>query len=219
MNESSYTAGLFLAAGALLAFAVLAVWCRRIRTFIRLLVLQGLAAGTFPIVIGSHTGDTGLIVVGVAVMLLRSGLLPWVVSRSLPSQAAEDDQGSAVNVTAALLAVAVLTSLAYAVCKPVVALDPSPSTRAAPAALAVIFTGLFVLITRRHAIGQLVGFIVLDNGIAAFAFLLTAGFPLVVELGASTDVLLAVLVLQVLTARMRLKFGGTDLDQLRQLRD
>ena len=59
----------------------------------------------------------------------------------------------------------------------------------------------------------------LDNGIAAFAFLLTAGFPLMVELGASTDILLAVLVLQVLTARMRLKFGGTDLDQLRQLHD
>ena len=51
-----------------------------------LLVLQGLAAGTFPIVIGSHTGDTGLIVVGVAVMILRSGVLPWVVNRSLPSQ-------------------------------------------------------------------------------------------------------------------------------------
>ena len=125
-----------------------------------------------------------------------------------------------MNATAGLLAVAVLTSLAYAVCKPVVALDPSPSTRAAPAALAVILHRLFVLITRRHAIGQVVGFIVLDNGIAAFAFLLTAGFPLDGRArrldGHAAS---AVLVLQVLTARMRLKFGGTDLDQLRQLHD
>jgi hydrogenase-4 component E len=43
--------------------------------------------------------------------------------------------------------------------------------------------------------------------------------PLVVELGVSLDVLLAVLVLQVLTMRMRAAFGGTDLDELRELHD
>jgi hydrogenase-4 component E len=219
VTESSYANGLFLAAGVLLALAVLAVWCRRMRTFLRLLVLQGVAVGTLPIVIGSYHADSGLIVVGAAVLILRGGVLPWVVGRSSGPDDAPDDQGSVVNVTAALLAVAVLTALAYAVTRPVVALDPSPATRAAPVALAVIFTGLFLLITRRRAIAQLVGFVVLDNGIAAFAFLLTAGFPLVVEVGASTDILLAVLVLQVLTSRMRLKFGGTDLDQLRQLHD
>jgi hydrogenase-4 component E len=59
----------------------------------------------------------------------------------------------------------------------------------------------------------------LDNGIAALAFLTTAGVPLIVEFGASLDILLAVLVLQILSGRMRVKFGGTDLDELRELRD
>ena len=65
----------------------------------------------------------------------------------------------------------------------------------------------------------MVGFLILDNGIALVAFLATAGLPLIVELGASLDLLLAVLVLQVLAARMRTKFGGMDLDQLRELHD
>ena len=86
-------------------------------------------------------------------------------------------------------------------------------------AIAVVLTGLFILVTRRRALTQVIGFVVLDNGIAALAFLITAGFPLIVELGASIDILLAVLILQVLTGRMRVKFGGTDLDQLRQLHD
>ncbi len=43
--------------------------------------------------------------------------------------------------------------------------------------------------------------------------------PLVVELGASLDLLLAVLILQVLTVRMRTKTGGLDLDALQELRD
>ena len=51
------------------------------------------------------------------------------------------------------------------------------------------------------------------------AFLATNGVPLIVELGASLDVLLAALVLQVLVARMRMKFGGIDLDQLKELHD
>ncbi len=59
----------------------------------------------------------------------------------------------------------------------------------------------------------------LDNAIAATAFLITAGVPLIVELGASLDILFAIMILGVLTDRMRVSFGGTDLNQLRELRD
>jgi hydrogenase-4 component E len=82
-----------------------------------------------------------------------------------------------------------------------------------------VLIGFFVLATRRKAITQVVGFLLLDNGIALIAFLATAGLPLVVELGAALDLLLIVLVLQVLAARMRTKFGALDLDQLQELHD
>ena len=59
----------------------------------------------------------------------------------------------------------------------------------------------------------------LDNGIDAVAFLATAGVPVIVELGVSIDVLFAVLVLGVLAGRMQAKFGGTDLDDLRELHE
>jgi formate hydrogenlyase subunit 3/multisubunit Na+/H+ antiporter MnhD subunit len=65
----------------------------------------------------------------------------------------------------------------------------------------------------------LIGFLLMDNGITAVGFLTTAGVGPVVELGVSLDVLLAVLVLGVLTGRMREAFGNTDLDELRELHD
>ena len=95
----------------------------------------------------------------------------------------------------------------------------SATTRALPVGLAVVFLGFFVLVTRRHALSQVVGFLLLDNGIAATAFLATSGVPVVVELGGSLDLLLLVLVLQVLAARMRVTFGRTDMDELSELRD
>ena len=65
----------------------------------------------------------------------------------------------------------------------------------------------------------MVGFLLLDNCITATAFLATSGVPLIVELGVSFDVLLAVLVLQILTTRVRETFGTTDIDDLRELHD
>ena len=88
-----------------------------------------------------------------------------------------------------------------------------------PVGIALVLIGFLVLVTRRHAFSQLVGFLVLDNGIATVAFLTAGGVPLVVELGASLDVLLVVLILQVLTARIRAEFGDADLDDLTELRD
>jgi hydrogenase-4 component E len=124
-----------------------------------------------------------------------------------------------VNVATSLLAAGALTLLAYAVTRPLVALAPSPATAILPAAVAVVLIGFFTLVTRRRALSQLVGFLLLDNGITATAFLAAAGVPLIVELGVSFDLLLVVLVLQVLSTRLRTAFGSSDLDELRELHD
>ena len=125
-----------------------------------------------------------------------------------------------VNVATSLLAAAGLTLLSYAVTRPLVALAPSPATAILPVAVAVVLIGFFALATRRRALSQVVGFLLLDNGITATAFLATAGVPLIVELGVSFDLLLVVLVLQ--TARpcgCAPRSATTDLDELRELHD
>jgi hydrogenase-4 component E len=208
-----------LAVSGLLLCAVLVVWRRELRALVRLLAVQGFALAAIPAVRGWHTRDLTLEAVAVGVAALRCVALPSLLRRVLRDTGEARETEPLVNTTASMLAVAALTVLAYAVARPVVALDPTPATRAAPAALAVILTGIFVLISRRRALSQVVGFLLMDNGIAAVAFLTTAGVPLVVELGASLDLLFAVLVLQVLAGRLRLAFGTGDLDELRELHD
>ncbi len=220
MSDANFAVLIDFAAGGLILAAVLIVWRRDLRAIVRLLAWQGVALAAIPLVRGLHDGDLALVAVGGAVLVLRAAVLPWLLARALAAeQLAPREATPLVNTATSLLITAVLTVVAFAITRPIVSLEPTAAVEASPAAFAVILSALFVMITRRHAVSQAAGFLMLDNGIAATAFLLTAGVPLIVELGASLDVLFAVLVIGVLTGRLRRAFGGADLDRLRELRD
>jgi hydrogenase-4 component E len=220
VTEISYPLYLDLAAGLFLLTAVGVLWRQQLSAMIRLFGLQGAALAAIVAILGIHQHSLELILVAAGLGALRAGVLPYLAWRALGDSPAEArETRPVVNVAASLLAAAALTLLAYAVTQSLVALAPSPATTILPAAIAVVLIGFFTLVTRRRALSQVVGFLLLDNGITATAFLSTAGVPLIVELGVSFDLLLVVLVLQVLTTRLRTAFGSSDLDELRELHD
>ena len=220
VSETVYVQALDLAAGVFLFAAVGMLWRRELAAMIRLFAMQGAALAAIVAILGLHEHSVELVAVAAGLGLLRAGVLPVLARRTLGEAPAEQRETSPeVNIAASLLAAAGLTLLSYVVTRPLVALAPSPATAILPVAVAVVLIGLFALATRRRALSQVVGFLLLDNGITATAFLASAGFPLIVELGVSFDLLLVVLVLQLLTVRLRTAFGTTDLDELRELHD
>jgi hydrogenase-4 component E len=220
MTDANFATLIDFAAGGLMLAAVLVVWRHRLRAITRLLAWQGVALAAIPIVRGIHDDDTALVLVGLAILALRTAILPWLLGRAAAAEPQDSREAMPlVNTASSLLITALLTVAAFAIARPVADLEPSATTDAVPAALAVVFIALFVMTTRRHAVSQASGFLMLDNGIAATAFLLTAGVPLIVELGASLDVLFVVIVIGLLTGRLRRTFGGADLDALQELHD
>jgi hydrogenase-4 component E len=225
MSRHLFEQLLDLAAGTVLLGAVAAVWRRSVRALVRILAVQGVALGLLAAVLAARHGDRAMLAIAVLVFALKGCVVPWLLGQAAAGSSRRGagetfETESVVNVPASLLAAAGLTALAYAVMRPVVALDPAnPALQAAPIGVAVFLVGFFVLLTRHRAISQAVGFLLIDNGIATVAFLTVDGVPLVVELGASLDLVLAVLILQVLTARIRHTFGDTDLDGLKELHD
>lgn len=224
MSQALYAQLLDLCCGALLMAAVLIVWRRQLPAIIRVFALQGTALAALATVLAVHGRDARLGGIAGGVLVLRGIALPWLLRRALAAAGPADggrqrETRPLVNVTASLLAAAVLVLLAYLVSRPLVTLAASPAANAIPVGVAVTLIGFFVLVTRRRAVSQLAGFLLMDNGITAVGFLTGAGTGLIMELGVSLDVLLAVAVLQVLTSRMREAFGDTDLDELRELHD
>jgi hydrogenase-4 component E len=220
MSETTYTQLLQLFAGLLLLCAVLIVWRRSLGAHIRLLAVQGWALAGLVAVLGLHEHSGELLSISVLVAALKGVVLPAVLARATASdRTSAREETPLINTTAALLAVSFLTMLAYLVSRPVLALGSTAAVAAVPVGMAMALFGFLVLSTRRHAVSQLIGFLLLDNGIATVAFLTAGGVPLVVELGVSLDVLLVVLILRVLTSRIRTEYGDADLDDMTELRD
>ena len=208
-----------LAAGAVLACAVVTLWRRDLRAIIAVLAVQGIALGVTAGALAVRAHDTGLGATAARVLAAKGLVIPALLRRVVRGDPGSRETAPLVNVPASLLAAAVLIVVAYLASGPVTALVPGTVSRFAAAGVATVLIGFFMLATRRKAVSQIVGLLLVDNGVALAAFLLTAGVPVLVELGVSLDVLLVVAVLQVLATRMRSRFGPFDLDQLRELHD
>ncbi len=219
MSDGALFRLLDLAMGLGLVCGYVALWRRRLVSIIKALAVQGAAVATVAMLLGIHEGHVQAILAGVLVLVLKAIVIPRVLVGVVGRTVEYREIEPLVNIPTLLLGGALTTAIAYLAGRHLTTLEPSPATRAIPVGLAVMLLGFLLLVFRRKAVTQVVGFLMLENGVALVAFLTTAGLPLIVELGAALDLLLAVLVLQVLTGRMVRQFGATDLNQLVELRD
>jgi hydrogenase-4 component E len=219
MSGSGYAEVLDLATGAVLVCAIVTLWRRDLRAIVSVLSLQGLALGIVAGVLAAHDHDIGLGVTAAIVFVVKGFVIPVLLRKVVSRDPGSRETSPLINVPASLVAAAVLVVISYLASGKIIALVLSPASRLAPIGIATVLVGFLVLVTRRKTVSQIVGLLLVDNGVALVAFLLTAGVPLVVELGASLDVLLVVAVLRVLATALRAQFGAFDLDQLRELHD
>ncbi len=86
------------------------------------------------------------------------------------------------------------------------------------AAVALVLTGAFLMVSRKKALMQVVGLLVLENGIFLAALATTFGMPLVIEIGIFFDLLMGVFLMGLFVFRIRDTFEHLDVSKLRKLR-
>ncbi len=213
MNSSLST----LAATLVVALALVALWRREVAALIKVLVVQGLALGLLAEAIALSTHDLTLAGAGVLVIAVKALIVPFTLSRVLRRVAREREEAPLINVASSLVIGAILVAGAVVVTRSIVTLDPSHLVALVPYGVATSLLGYFLVVTRRRAVTQIVGLVMVDNGIALSTFVMTSGVPAVLELGGSLDVLLIVVILQ--GVRSALGPESVDLSQLRELHE
>ena len=151
-------------------------------------------------------------------LVLKGAVIPALLRRMGRRFGTERELDPYVNTATSLLMAGLLVLFGYAVMRPLVATSQLPTRASIPLAMGLILVSLFVIVTRKKALTQIVGFLMLENGIALLAILGTYGIPLIVELGVFLDALLGFLVMQVFVYRIQETFQTMDIGQLSRLR-
>lgn len=191
---------------------------RSIGRSIWLVAIQSILTGVAALAVGLATGAGHLLVGGALAIGMKGIVVPLVLGTILRRSAVRRERHPALSPQASLVAAVAIVFIATAAANGVSLGTSVAASRALPAAIAEVLTGLFIVMTRRKALSLVVGLLVFENGLALTAFSLTYGMPLVVELGVLFDVLIAVVVAWVYARRMLDVLGSTSTDRLRNLR-
>ncbi len=218
MNDPLFFQLSTLGASVVLFFGIALLWRRSLHSYVTAFKWQSAILAVLFVIVGYFGNDHELYVVAVLLFGLKVLVIPRYLDRLQARIGIEREVAPYVNVATSLIIAGLLVLLAYAVTRPVVQLSTLPTRAGLPLAVGLIFVGLFVIITRKKALTQVVGFLVLENGIALLAVLGTYGIPLIVELGVFLDVLMGFLVMQVIVYQIKTTFDSIDVDRLNQLR-
>ncbi|TAL93888.1 MAG: formate hydrogenlyase [Paraburkholderia sp.] len=201
----------------LLSFAMLSQ--RRILSLIHLYTLQGLTLVSANLILGYVTADIHLYISAALTLVLKVGLIPWILYRLVQRLNVKTDVESLLNIPTTLLVGIVLVIIAFNVASPVSQLASSVARGTLGIALACVLLSFMMMITRAKAIPQVIGFLSMENGLFFAAAAATNGMPMIVELGIGLDVLVGILILGVFMFQIREQFDSLDIHHLEKLKD
>ncbi len=218
MNDTLFSLLSTIGSSIVLLFGIILLWRRSLHAYTDAFQLQSVALTAMFVMVAYFGQDPELYVVAAVLFILKVLILPRYLQRMEKRFDVQRESQPYVNVATSLVLTGLLVLLAYAVTRPLVLVSALPTRGGLPLAMGLIFVGLFVVITRKKALTQIVGFLVLENGIALLAVLATFGIPLIVELGVFLDVLMGFLVMQVFVYHIHGTFESIDVDQLNELK-
>ena len=185
---------------------------------IRMVAIQGILLGLFTLIAREDVLTARLIILGVVSMGLKGFVFPLLLSRDIREakvrREVEPFVGYAASIVAGLLMLA--ASMWIAARFPM--LSAATSSFVIPVALSTVFTGLFLIISRRKALTQVIGYLVFENGIYMFGIAAAGEIPFLVEFGVLLDVFVAVFVMGIAINHINREFDHIDADQLSSLK-
>ena len=208
---------LFAAFLLLLAFAMLAQ--RRVLSLINLFAMQGFALAVSTGIVAYGTHQTHLYWSAGLTLVLKVILLPWLLHRLIRQLDVKWDVEGLINIPTTMLIGIVLVVFSFNLALPIAQFSHTVTRATLGIAMASVMLSFLMMITRRKAIPQVVGFLAMENGLFFAATSATYGMPMVVELGIALDVLVGMIILGVFFFQIREQFDSLDLKHMEKLKE
>jgi hydrogenase-4 component E len=207
----------FLIALTILSNFVL-VATSRVNKAIQVAVVQGVLLGLIPLAMGLGRHPHILFMVA-ATIAVKGWFIPFLLRRAIQEVHIHREVDPYVGYTVSLMLCALGTGLSLILAHILPLKGGTQVILLVPAALSTLFTGFLMLVSRRKALTQVVGFLILENGIYLFGLLLIEDMPMLVETGILLDLFVGVFVMGIVINHIRTAFDSTDTRHLAELKD
>ena len=192
----------------------------RLRSCVTIAALQGAVVSLLPVLLHGNEGAVRAWSLTAGSALLKGLAFPWLLRRVLRESGVRREVEPFVGHTLSVLVG--VAALAFAIwVDSRLALEGSATGNVPlliPAGLATLLIGLFLIVSRRTAVTQVLGYLVVENGIYVVGVALVGGVPLLVELGVLMDIFVAVFIMSIAAYHISREFDHIDVDQLDRLR-
>ena len=201
----------------LTAFAMLVQ--RRMYALLHIFAWQGLFLSISTAVVGFAAQSHHLYISSVLTLAIKVILLPYILHVLIQKLKIHREVETIVNVPTIMLIGIALVIFSYHLTAPIRELSTLMTKSTLAVALATVMLGLLMMITRRHAVTQIIGFLAMENGLFFAATSATYGMPLVVELGVALDILIAAFIFGIFFFHINTTFDSLDVDQMARLKE
>lgn len=184
---------------------------------IRAVAVQGVILGMLPGMI--HPFSWHLVAITVVIIAVKGFVIPLLLGRAVRSAEIKREVEPFLGYVPTLLLGAVFTALSFGFAGRLPMLPEHQSYMFVPASIATLMTGFLILTTRRKAISQVIGYLVLENGIFIFGLLLAEAMPIMVEAGALLDLLVGTFVMGIVINQISREFSSLDTSLLTSLKE
>jgi hydrogenase-4 component E len=201
-----------------LALNFVALGVSRIRGVINAVAAQGILLGILTLFIHPVVGLRGMLLVGVTIAL-KGFVIPRFLVHAMREADIQREVKSVVSYMSSLLLGAAGTGLAIVFSYTLPLAEEHKHLLLVPASLATVWTGFLLLTTRKKAIMQVLGYLILENGIFLFGLLLLEAMPLLVEAGVLLDLFTGVFVMGIIIHHISREFASISTEYLTELKE
>ncbi|HON09994.1 MAG TPA: hypothetical protein PLE24_03940 [Chitinispirillaceae bacterium] len=202
----------------ILALNLFALGSSRIQSIIHTAAIQGVLLGFLPLLVHSHL-NLSLLFASLTAIMIKGVLIPHMMSRALRNVQIKLEVEPLIGLMPSLMLGAIATTFALLFTNQMPLVAEHTGKLIVPAAISTMLTGFILLTTRFKALTQVIGYLILENGIYIFGILLMGAMPMVIEMGVLLDVFVAIFVSCIIIGKINKSFSTMDTRMLSSLKE
>jgi hydrogenase-4 component E len=192
----------------------------RLKAVISAAAMQGALLSLLSLLLAMGKAELGhVLALSIGALAVKGVVIPWLLTWAIREAAIRREVEPLVGFVPSLILGAVGVALAFAFSNGMPLPTEEKHAFLVPTALSTVWAGLLLVVSRRKAVTQVIGFLVLENGVFVFGLLLSDFMPTMVEAGVLLDLFAAVFVMGIVMFHINREFSSLDTGKLSALKD